>query len=503
MHKRIFLALIALVTCFAQQNDRFFVKKEGGIVYPHGFLKGTSCSTYQNGGHNYWPALGYKPQSNWTRFENDFKARFVLDRERAGGPSWLFKPSSPINRGEKVGISADGWARMFDDIQLIKDLGCNAHRFEMPWTDLQPEPGVWNEEAFALFDRYIDELKANGIEPIITLYHWVHPLWFEDVGAWEKKENIVYFVQYAQEVFKRFGHKVTYWCTMNEPTVVSCCGYILGTHSPGKKDYASLLRPFFNDALLSNVAHNYRLAGTVLGNLLKAHCSVYQAIKQMPGGEHARIAIVHQVARFGAQRQTGMSSMVNPVSEQLAAHFNRCFAHETVMNFFKTGTFAYTVPGEQPVEFYDARAVKALDFFGLNFYADMSFGPAPTCDEGEQMTDMAMWAIRPHSLYRAIAEVSELGLPIIITENGICDARDDRREAWIVGYSNAVKQALDDGYDVRGYCYWSLLDNFEWNMGHNKKFGLYAVDTLSDNPAEKARTLRTGAYAYRDYVTCA
>jgi beta-glucosidase len=392
---------------------------------------------------------------------------------------------------------------MFADIQLIKNLNCNAHRFEIPWTDLNPEQGVWNEEAFELFDKYIDALLENGIEPIITLYHWVHPRWFHDLGAWEKEENISHFVHYAQEVFSRYGHKVKYWCTINEPTVVSVCGYTLGTHAPGKKDHASMLRPFCKDFMLTLLPHHYDLAGTVLGNLFKAHIEAYEAIKKLPNGQTAQVAIVHQAAHFSPLLKSGIGSLVNPVSRMLARYFNKNFAHAAFMQFFTTGHFKYDLPGGKSIEFIDERAPKSLDFIGLNFYADMFFGPGPACHEGEEMSDMIMWAIRPQAMYRAIQEISALKVPIIITENGICDAKDDRREKWIVGYNNAVKKAIDDGYDVRGYCYWSLLDNYEWNMGYSKKFGLYAVDTVSDDPTKKERTLRAGAEAYRDYVRVA
>jgi beta-glucosidase len=501
-HRVSFLFIFSLFfiqTCVWSSHD-FFIPKEGGVVYPQGFLKGVASCTYQNSGHHYWESLGYRPQSNWTWFENEFRAHFVIDRERAGGASALFTPASPIDRGEKVGLSADTWHHMFDDIQLIKQLGCNAYRFELPWTDLNPQEGVWNEEAFAVFDRYIDALRENGIEPIITLYHWVHPRWFHDRNAWEKEENIRYFVEYAQEAFKRFGHKVKYWCTINEPTVISVGGYILGTHAPGKKDHASMLRPFCSATMLSLIPHNYDLAGTVLGNLFKAHIEVYGAIKALPHGDQAQVSIIHQAAYFKPLEQSGFSSMLNPISRMLAHYFNTYFAHAVFMKFFKTGQFSYDLPGGTTITFVDERAPQTLDFIALNFYADMFFGPGPACPKGDTPTDMTMWAMRPQSIYAAIQEMATLNVPIIITENGICDAKDDRRGAWIVGYSNAIKQALDDGYDVRGYCYWSFLDNYEWNMGHNKKFGLYAVDTLSDDPAQKARILRKGSELYRDYV---
>jgi beta-glucosidase len=496
-----FILFFSIVTFPLRAEHNFFEKRDNGVVYPAGFLKGVAFSFYQNGGHNYWETLGYRPKSNWTWFENTFQTRFLIDRERAGGVSLCFCESSPIDRGEKVGISSDGWRQMFDDIALIKNLNCNALCFDTPWADLNPEKDVWNEEAFQLFDQYIDALKANNIEPILTLYHWVHPLWFHELGGWEKEENIAYFVRYTQEVFKRYGHKVKYWCTINEPTVISACGYVLGSHSPGKKDQASLLRPFTKDVLLSQFSHNYETAAFVLGNLFKAHIETYAAIKSMPYGDKAMVSIIHQMENFNPHVKGGLQGcLFNPLSNRLAEYFERIFGHKMFMDFFKTGCFKYDIPGGRSITFEDKRAPKSLDFIGLDFYADVLFGPAPECENGEEMTDMIVWAVRPQSMYNAIKEISALNVPIIITENGICDAQDDKREKWIVGYNNAIAQAIADGYDVRGYCYWSLLDNFEWNMGHNKKFGLYEVDTLSNDPVCKKRTLRKGSEAYRDYV---
>ncbi len=182
----------------------------------------------------------------------------------------------------------------------------------------------------------------------------------------------------------------------------------------------------------------------------------------------------------------------------MAAQFTRIFAHEVVLEFLKTGEFKYDIGGKH-ISFIDQRAPQSFDFIGLNFYAPVTFAPWPTCEPGEIMTDMDVWPIRPQSLYEAIKAISVLKVPIIITENGIPDAKDDRRERWIIGYTDALKKAIEDGYDVRGYYYWSLLDNYEWNMGHDKKFGLYAVDTASADPAAKTRRLRDGAKAFRDY----
>jgi len=500
---------VALVSLFFLSNSllsaesSFFTKKAEGVVFPQGFIKGTASSTYQNGGHKYWDSLGYKPESNWTMFENRSDFRFIINRDREGGQSFTFKKSPPIDRGEKVGISADGWNRMFDDIALIKQLGCNGHRFEMPWTDLNPELDLFNEEAFSFFDAYIDALRENGIEPIITLYHWVHPAWFEKLGAWEHEKNIVHFVRYCKEVFRRFGHKVKYWTTINEPTVISACGYILGTHAPGKKDFASMLRGMLPTVVLAPLPHNYHLAAQVLANLFKAHIEVYEALKQMPHGKKAQIGIIHQKIKFypKIKNQFGMAN-INRISRVIAEQFNKHFAHKTFMDFFETGHFVYDIPGKQAFEFVDKRAPHSLDFIGLNMYADVYLGPAPeTKDDTEVMTDMINWAIRPEDMYNTICEMgAALKVPVLITENGISDAKDDRRERWIIGYTNAVEKAINDGCKIIGYCYWSLLDNYEWNMGHSKKFGLYEVDTLSDDPTKKNRILRKGSHVYRDYV---
>lgn len=254
-----------------------------------------------------------------------------------------------------------------------------------------------------------------------------------------------------------------------------------------------------HDFILAVIPNNYVLAGMVLANLFKAHIAVYQKIKNLPYSDNVFVGIIHQASHFKPLIKSGINSIHNPVSRRLAQFFNKYFAHKTFMHFFKTGIFKYPTPRGKTITFTDHNAPKTLDFIGLNFYADVLFGPTPTCYPKEQMTDMTSWAIRPQSMYCAIQDMASLHVPII-TENGICDAQDDRRDAWIIGYSNAVKQAIDDGYDIRGYCYWFLLDNYEWNIGHNKKFGLYAVDTLSNNPADKERILRKGAESYRDYV---
>ncbi len=464
-----------------ESNIPYFQKDPNGFVVSSCFLKGVAYSTYQNGGHRYWSSLGYIPKSNWSWFETECRQRFRIDRIKKYKTRFLSK-ASPIDYEHTVGLSAAGWDHLFEDIALMKALGVNALRFDLPWADLNPEEHCWNEEAFALYDRYIDALLAQGITPLVTLYHWVHPLWFHERGGWEEADNIKYFIRFCKRVFRRYGDRIRLWCTINEPTVISACGYIMGSHAPGIKN------------------RRYR-AGRVLLNLCRAHVEVYYAIKKLPYGDQCKVCLVHQIAKF-EPRQGHPLRPLNSINKILAKTFNKNFAHDVILDFFKTGDFSYHVVGNKYIEARDERAPHSLDFIGLNFYASVTLGPWPTCHYGETMTDM-VWAIRPHSMYEGIKDVARLGVPIVITENGIPDARDDRREQWIVGNLNAVKRAMIEGYDIRGFFYWSFLDNFEWNMGHEKKFGLYAVDTLSPHMKDKKRTLRKGSLAYRDYFITA
>ncbi|MEX0939848.1 MAG: family 1 glycosylhydrolase [Candidatus Babeliales bacterium] len=432
------------------------------IKFPAGFHKGTGISVYQNGGH----LIG---ESNWSNFENAF---VYANAKQLCGPA--------IKNDEKVGRAAGFWDLAFDDIKLIKELGCNAFRFSIEWPEVEPIQGVFNDEVLDFYERYVDELIKNNITPMITLYHFVHPLWFEKMGGFESEENIALFVRYCQKVFERLGKKVKFWGTINEPTVVAACGYVLGIHPPGK-----CLR--------------FTKSAQVLCNLLNAHVETYCALKKMPNGNQAQIGIIHQVLQaetfnpvFATNWLIGL--MRKYTGFPLAQFLNKVFAHNVTKKFLKTGEFEYRIPGLTTVKLYNPDAPNSYDFIGMNFYSKVVFGPGPTCYPHQQMTDMD-YPMSPETLYQAIVDLSDLGKPIYITENGVADAKDCLRENFIREYLSSVQKAIADGYDVRGYYYWTLMDNFEWNDGFSMKFGLYDVDFITQK-----RTLRKGAEIYRDMV---
>ncbi len=435
------------------------------IVFPKGFHKGVGLSAYQNGGH-------ITGESNWSAFENKFVR---INAKGVWGPA--------IKNNETVGAAAGFWDHAIEDVQLIKELGCNAFRFSIEWADVEPVPGEFNESVLQYYDQLIDELLRNNISPMITLYHFVHPKWFDAMGGFEKEENSALFIRYCQKVFERFGSKVRFWCTINEPTVVAACGYVLGIHPPGK-------------------CLKFTKSGTVLRNLLNAHVAVYHTLKAMPEGQKAQIGIVHQLLQAESfdpkHAPNWLVGLLRKWSAAPIAKFlNFSFAHKIVKRFLKTGEFEYRMPG-LGVNIKDTNpdAPNSYDFIGLNYYSKVILGPNPTCYPGQQMTDMD-YPMYPESIYDAIVEMADLGKPIYITENGLADADDSRRAEFIKHYLGQVRRAIDDGYDVRGYYYWTLMDNFEWNDGFDMKFGLFHVDfeTLK-------RTLRDGAKVYRDLIEC-
>lgn len=415
------------------------------VKFPKDFIWGTATAAHQIEGNN--------ENTNWGEWE---------------------KQAGKIKDGSNAVKAVDGWNRAKADIKLMKELGVNSYRFSVAWNKIEPEKGKINEDALKHYDEFINELKANHIEPMITLHHFTHPLWFEQLGAFEKEENIKYFVEFSKLIFSRFQDRVKYWVTLNEPNVFVTSGYFNTVFPPGKPDP--------------------KLAGEVLKNMLKSHIEVYQELKKIES-EQSQIGLATSIFHFEPARRWHLGDWA------IARISNNSF-NETILGFFRTGTMNFYVPLEANVSYTDSKAPNTIDFIGVNYYShyaykfDLDFKKATNSlpVEGEEMTDMP-YTIYTEGIYRAIEDVANLKKPIIITENGISDAKDNRREKYIRESLYAVSKAIKDGYDVRGYYYWTLLDNFEWAEGYTQKFGLYEV-----NPETQERKLRNGSKAFAEII---
>lgn len=515
-----FISSVSLTTCAAIQQWDWSTINVNNIVLPN--ICGTAIAEYQYSGE-----VGC-PHSNWAHWE----AKEFHNGRRT------------IANGDRSGIACNGRNLWRDDIKLIQDLGCNSFRFSVEWSNIEPQEGEFNQEALNYYIERCEALLKVGIEPMITLLHFTTPQWFEELGGFEKEENIHYFVRFCEYVFAALSDKVKLWCTINEIGATAFEGYIHGTHPPG-----------YRMALLRWAKY--------VRSMCSAHCQVYKALKAMPNGKDAQIGLVHAyltfephsysseliprvllpgVAAYGifeglrsllsfdkdlsAHRKSrmlgagvtlgalcGLLTFQRTALEGIPSRFMTYMFNGAMLNFLKTGTLFSPMPG---LRMTISDAPECYDFIGINCYSRVvlksriadklvSGGDmvVPAGRDGEIMTDM-QFAICPEALYGAIVEISQLrdtGVPIYITENGIADSDDDRRALWIKRYLYAVSKAIRDGYDVRGYYYWSLMDNFEWNEGlYEKRFGLYAVDFESQ---ERTRTLRKSSELYRDALLTA
>ena len=421
------------------------------LYFPKNFAWGTATAAHQVEGNN--------SNNNWYKWEHAV--------DESGKPR--------IHNGQKSGLAADHWNRYREDIRLMKDLGTDHYRFSVEWSRIEPEMGAFNQEAIQHYRDLCIALIDSGITPVVTLHHFSHPIWFEEVGSFEKSENIIHFIKFSETMFKALHDLVPVWCTINEPSVYVSQGYFNGVFPPGEK--------------------NPVLAGTVLENMLKAHTMVYRHLKKLPGGESASIGIVKNIFQFDPLRRWHI------LDWYFSGVLGDIFTNEP-LEYLKTGDASFYLPGMINKKLYNDQTPGTLDFIGLNYYSRYhvkgQLNPAEPFvfeirDEDTQ-TDMP-YPIYPEGFYRALKTISTLGVPIYVTENGVADQSDTLRPVFIERYVYAMHQAIKDGIDVRGYFYWTLFDNFEWAEGYDMKFGLYEVDFSTQE-----RRIRPGSAPFLKFV---
>ncbi|MGC2310515.1 MAG: family 1 glycosylhydrolase [Candidatus Babeliaceae bacterium] len=422
------------------------------ITFPSSFSWGVALCEYQNSGADRCP------NTNWAQWE--------YSHDSKGNPR--------IAGDQKSQGACNFYDKWRDDIQLLKELKVDSLRLSVEWSLIEPQCGAFDEKVIEHYRQICQTLLKEGITPLITLHHFTDPLWFTHIGAFEVEENSFYFVRFCKRIFTELADLVPLWVTFNEPGVYVFQGYLRGVFPPGE-------------------VFNINLAAQVLKNMLKAHVKAYKALKVLPEGKKVQIGIVHQLVQFEPYNEK------NPLEKIVSGYMNS-FMHQVIFDFLKTGEYRFV----KPFQHYEKieEAPYCYDFIGLNYYSHMlvtSQWPEiikheSGYREGDIPTDMP-YGIYAEGLYRAIKSVSELEVPIYITECGISDKKDDRRELFLKRYLYALSCAIEDGYDVRGFYYWSLMDNFEWDMGYDQKFGLYEIDFETQK-----RTLRNGSRYYIDVI---
>lgn len=375
------------------------------------------------------------------------------------------------------------WQYWKKDIQLIKNIHANCYRFSIGWDRIEPQAGVYDYAAINHYKKIVKELKKNGIEPWICLFHFTLPTWAEKRGGFTNDENVHAFISFCKKIFYEFHNDVRYWLTFNEPIAYTVEAYITGKFPPHKKS-----------GVFNNVVGFYK-AGKALRNILFAHVEIYHACKQIAPQAQIGLAKMFHII--------DPNSKYNPIERFIASQGSKLI-NDTVLNYFKHGSFNW----KNLIIQSDKWAPHSLDFIGVNYYRHQISRINPFKDThnngvidarpDEPTAHDTGWAVYPEGLYRSIKKAGELNLPIYVTEIGIADSKDEQRDGFYRKHLYAIQQALNEGSDVRGCFFWSLMDNYEWGCHPTRgpRFGLYYAD-LEQN---FTRYLRPDVYGLVNYL---
>lgn len=362
-------------------------------------------------------------------------------------------------RVPECGMACDHYNRYEADFDLAKSLGHTAHRLSVEWARIEPEEGKFNLEAIAHYRKVLEALHARNLKPYVTVWHFTQPLWFSTSGGFERADAPSIFARYAAYVVAELGDLCTDFSTMNEPNVFASNGWLRGSWPPFKRfsltDKVSITNS--GKMLDSKASRGITPLFTylrVMKNLARAHNAAYAAIKAV--SPDTNVSFVHHVIVFDANG--------NP--------FNKLKAK--VANYLWTYKFMN-------------RVARQCDSIGLNYYFYTQFGDTRLW----RKTDMD-WNFAPEHIYDALMMLAHYKKPLFVSEGGVADATDVMRAEYITGQVRGVWRAIQDGADVRGHMYWSLLDNYEWALGFKMRFGLIHVDFET-----QVRTPHPSAYVYK------
>ena len=450
------------------------------------FLWGAASAAYQVEGG--W-RQGGRGLSKWDVYTNDERiTEAVVGVQHTGNDA----------------INAYDRAQYLKDIALMRDLGLNAYRFSVSWPRVLPDgTGRVNQTGLDYYSRFVDDLIAAGIAPLLTLYHWDFPAGLFEKGGWHNRDSIAWFRDYAAVMFRALGDRVSHFITMNEP--------------------------FIDIFYMDLIAENARA-----GRPEPRRFTSEQYGRQAPALHNLFLAHAETVAEFRRERQDGMIGIALPLyptipldpdneDDVAAAHLvdgviNRWSLDavfkgtcpEEVVAALKPHNADFVVPEA------DLATMKANpgDFLGVNFYspayvrADPSSPLGADRDINPDTVKAFNGPVRPEALHGLLVRIrDEYGNPpVIITENGagfgdIDEVRDGDaihdplRTEYIRRHVEATLQAKAEGADIRGYMVWSLFDNFEWIQGYTRRFGMVHVDFDTQE-----RRPKDSFYAYRDLI---
>jgi beta-glucosidase len=361
---------------------------------------------------------------------------------------WAWEHAKGTLAAEPSGDAIDHFHRYDDDFALLASLGQNAHRISLEWSRIEPAPGEFSAAALAHYRRVLDSLARHGLTSFVTLYHKTLPRWFSDRGGWLSPDAVERFERYVEVVAAALGDRIAYACTINEPQIVAVFAHATGQFPPALNDTEA--------------------AAQVNKTLMLAHRRAVQVLRLGPGA--SRVGVCLQLAPMQTARP-------NDDADTAATAWLQHVMTDSHIDELASG-------GD------------VGDFVGLQYYTRATIdsrlpeliAPAPA---GVETTEMG-WEVYPAGFGAMLRRAADTGLPVVVTENGLATTDDSQRVRFLASHLAELKQAIDEGTDVRGYLHWSAFDNFEWNRGYRPTFGLIGIDRADG----LRRVVRPSAVAY-------
>jgi beta-glucosidase len=432
-------------------------------IFPEGFVWGAATAAYQIEG---------------------------AVREDGRGPSiwdtFSHTPGKTLN-GDTGDVACDHYHRVPEDVALMGELGLGAYRFSVAWPRVFPDgAGRPNAAGLDFYRRLVETVRAAGIEPFLTLYHWDLPQALQDAGGWANRDTAKRFGEYAHAVATALGGGVHRWITLNEPWVAAFLGHLTGDHAPGTRDLRTALA----------AAHH----------LLLAHAEATAALRaELRAGDEVGITL-----NLAPVEPAGDANADAEAADRQDAYLNRWFLDPLFRGSYPADLLARFGDDAPPIEPGDPERIAApLDFLGVNysFRSVVAHDPAAPPVGARQVTPPGRpttatgWEIYPEGLFETLSRVGRDYAPpaLYVTENGaafpdrlVDGAVDDpEREAYLHDHLLQAYRAIEAGVPLRGYFAWSLMDNFEWAFGYARRFGLVHVDY-----ATQTRTIKRSGRWY-------
>jgi len=423
---------------------------EATMHFPPGFRWGTATAAHQVEGNN--------TNNDWYAWEQG---------------------EGHIAGGQKSDLACDWWNNAEADLERAAAMGQNAHRMSVEWSRIEPNEGKWDDAAIDRYRQMLRFMRERGIEPMVTLHHFTTPLWLAERGGWENPDIIPRFERFAVKVAQSLGEFCDVWCTINEPLIYAVLGWLTGAPR-GETHHQTTFPPG---------KHDMDLTLQVAENLFLGHGAAYYAVHRAQ--PKARVGAVHNLGYFQPLHPNSpLDQFVVGVRERL---MNRAGLEATLKGRI------LRVIGSRRVR----ELANTSDFIGLNYYSRtvLTFEPSSPGTAfardvllpGAEISDLNYGEVYPEGIFHSLKRASRYGKPIYITENGLPDADDDRRPAFLITHMRQVWKAINQNVPVMGYYHWTLVDNFEWAEGWNLRFGLVEL-----NPETQERKLRRSGELYSE-----